>query len=289
MFNTSHLFPDLDQLKKELEKDIKDEAISGLIGARRESTEPSKADYSVGKNQELICFNSVLELIPVMKEYQEFAHKYKSAFFKKIWETKVEELKYMDLSVDNFKVLLWKPVITECSNLLEKIKSKQIKLKEVDLLLSSCNEDEENNLFQQLTKLNKALELSQNCAGAQTSLSNNPDYEISQEMQESMDCLQQFQDQRQLVKTATIVLKVKEKLGIKADFHSFRDIAESMNDDMLNNTLDYITRFSNEVTFLKGEGNRKVSLCTLLLKFHDCFKIVEWIKQTKGKVVINSI
>ena len=289
MFNTSHFFPDLDQLKNELENDIKEKSISSLISARRESTEPNKADYYVGKNQELICFNLVLELIPVMKEYQEFAHKYRSTFFLKIWETKVKEVNDMDLSVDNFKVIFWKPVVRECSNLLEKIKSKQIKLKEVVLLISSCNEDDDNNFFLQLTKLNKALDLSQNCAGAQTSLSNNPHYEISQEMQESMDCLQQFQDQRHLVKTATIVLKVKEKLGIEANFRSFQDIAETMNDEILNNTLDYIPRFSNEVTFLKGEENRKLSLYTLLQKFHDCFKIVEWIKQTEGNAVINSI
>ena len=241
------------------------------------SSKPICSLCSVNEDSTAIEFKCFLQARPlhirrVPLFYSLFSGNHHSDLFQKIWKSKLDEVlrTKVKLTFEEVATKVWDPVFEECSELVDSVRGRTLKLKKVD------------SYFLQL----KVGSVSQNLKDLYTAVEacRNKTEENSGWIQRSVDLMEQYWALCKQVKAANIVLELRDKLKLAGDFEIFQDVASRVNTSMMDAPLESIGRktLKDAKSFLdKATEEEKKLEC--LEQFTACLSIVEWMrKETKG-------
>ena len=218
-----------------------------------------------------VFFKSGHEILPIIDKFYILYSKFPNQFFLYFLKQSLNTITSPNLA--NFVGDIWDPVYSQCAVLVESIKNKDIKLKEVHKVYEYIKK--KNDIQFQLHGLYSALEKCQN----RTPSSIAPPWII--DSISHMDCYLSLCRQSDAAK---LILELKSKLSLIGDFSLVEGVEKqvtSASDEPLS-SIDK-TLVDSALSFLKElSSNPEKYEC--VLAFSKCSDIVEWIKkETEGR------
>lgn len=218
-----------------------------------------------------MCFEAARPLEPILNSYHILFSVHRSEIFVQLWKSKLREISKSKttLSLCNIESEIWNPVFTKSCELVDSIKSRNIKLQDVDQYFGRLQRD---YAYENLLSLYKALEA---CMHRPT--------DTGQWVRAAVDCMQQYWSLCEKVEAAKIVLELKESLKLTGDFRTIENVACEVTSSMKDDPLESIDqRLIDAKSFLEKFTSDRNKLNSLK-GFAACMKIVEWMREeTKG-------
>lgn len=217
-------------------------------------------------------FQLAQPLESILEHYYYLSSVHYSDFFQIIWSSKLREISKMKstLTIADVGTRIWKPVFSDCSDLIKKVSSKSIKLKEVDYYFRQAQAD---HIYDNLLNLFTAIEA---CNG------NTPDSFVW--IRQAVHLIKQYWSLCKQAEAASTLLELKDSLKLTGNFDVIESVANKVTTSMADASLDSIDhhRFVEAKSFLEQFTKDKEKLECLQV-FATCVNIVEWIrKETKG-------
>ena len=219
------------------------------------------------------CFQIAKPLQSILKDYRMLSFHHSSDIFTQIWTSVINNVSKAKVTMTFAEVVIriWDPVFKQCCELLELVKSKNIKMRYVDEYFKQFYVDMNTQLvYDNLYSLHSGIEA---CLGR-----GRP---VSAWIRDSVDLMEQYWILCEQAKAASVVLDLKESLNLTGNFDIIEDVASKVAESMKDVTLGRIDGKVIKVTsFLKQITGKKLEC---LQTFSMCKNIVEWIrKETNG-------
>lgn len=218
-----------------------------------------------------VCFQLAQPLLSILNSYHFLSQVHHNALFQGIWSSKLKVIAKakLTLSIPDLVTKIWNPVFEECCQLLDSVKSRSIKLKDVDRYF---RELEGGYMQHHLINLLKAIE---KCHGwTENSLA---------WVHGAMSHIKHYWSLCEQAEAACSVLGLRDTLKLTGDFKIIENVASKVTTTMKESSLNSIDeRFIEAKSFLEEFIMDKTKL-ECLKKFAACVNLVEWIgKETKG-------
>lgn len=221
------------------------------------------------------CFEDAAPLRVILTHHHFLFEKRYSDLFQQIWKSKLDAAMHAKFSVAlNFEDVItriWKPVFSNCCQLVDNVRSRSITLKEVDLYFLKI---EVTEVCRHLRNLYIAVEL---CRDKKA--------EEFEWIQGSVDLMKQYWDLCKQAKAAKIVLNLKNDLKLTGDFEIIENVASTVEKSMMDASLESISKsnIKEAKSFLDNFNTEDKKKLECLEQFAACLNIVEWMrKETKG-------
>lgn len=246
----------LPELMDALKKDHDAEPISLCFGDPQESGGAMFA-----------CFKSAEPLEHILNKFNFLNHEYQNAFFRSIWKDRRSKVDF-EITIQDVVTKLWDPVFEECSKIIDDVRTRNMKLKDVDHYFGSISEP--RLIKSELQKLYKGVEACNSRKATEYGW-----------IEEAVSRIKQYWSLRDQAKAAETVLKLKNRLALTGNFTVIENVAQTkLMEDKKLNAID--EKLIQAKTFLEKFTQDKQKL-DCLKKFADCLDVVEWIrKETKG-------
>jgi len=243
------------------------------VRVNHESEHIGKLCQVKGNNISYVFFKSAHEIQPIIDKFHILYNKYQNQFFLHFLKQTLKAS--ASLSLATFVADVWDSVYSQCLSLVETIKHKKIKLKDVPKVFEYLRKKEDMPM--QLHKLHSALEECQNRLSSPL-----PPQWINDSIVH-MNCYLSLCKQSQ---AATLILELKGKLGLTGDFSLVEGVAKQVASSTCDEPLSSIDKslVDSALSFfgeLSLSSNSEKYDC--ILAFTKCNAIVQWIqKETKG-------
>lgn len=213
------------------------------------------------------CFQAAQPLEPILDRYSILFHTYQSELFMQFWKSKLREIykSKTELTFSEVVTKIWNPVFSECCQLVESVKFKSIKLRDVDNYFRPLKD---NFVYEYLLNLHKALEA---CHGKST--------DLGQWVRSAVNHMEQYWSLCEQAEAASIVLELKSSLALTGDFKTIEDVAGKVTLSMQEAPLESIDeKLISAKSFLETFTSDKRKL-DCLKGFAACMNVVEWIRK----------
>lgn len=247
----------LSDLMDEIRKDFSTTSIGSLCSIG------SHPDCDI----KFMCFKEADPLRSILNYHYILSIKHHSDLFQQIWKVKLSEVK-ISLTFEDIVTEVWNPVFSECCQLVDSIRKKSIKLKNVDFYFRDLKV---GSVPDHLRSLYVAVEACRNKVASEFDW-----------IQVSADLMEQYWALSKQVEAANIVLDLKKKLKLTGNFEIIEEVASRVDTTMMDASLGSIGRknLKEAKSFLDKLTEEKKEC---LKQFAACLSIVEWIrKETKG-------
>ena len=241
------------------------------ISANHEVEQIGELCQIKGKRIVPVFFKSGLEILPIIDNFHILYSKCPNQFFLYFLKQSLKTITSPTLAT--FVGDIWDPVYSQCSVLIESIKNKDIKLKDVHKVYEYIRKKDDIQF--QLHRLYSALE---RCQMRKPS---------SIAPQWINDCISHIDCYLSLCRqsdAAKLILELKSKLGLMGDFSLVEGVEKQVTSSASDEPLSSIdkTLVDSALSFLKElSSNPEKYEC--ILAFSKCSDIVEWIqKETEG-------
>ena len=230
-----------------------------------------KIDLSLSRPFMLHYFQLAQPLESILTMYHILSIRYPSDLFARIWKSVLKSVAKAKMAITFAEVVtrIWDPVFQQCCILLESVRSRTMKLRDVD------------QYFKQYEKNPKLIcdHLLSLHSGIEACLNHGP--VVSAWINSSVDFMVHYWILCEQAEAAKVVLHLKEILNITGDFDIVENVASKVTESMTDATLDKIDKkFIKATSFLKQISGKKLDC---LQKFAQCESIIEWIrKETNG-------
>ena len=218
-------------------------------------------------------FKKAEPLEDILSDFNSLCMQFHSDLFQQIWKSKRKDIMNAKISLTFSDVVknLWNPVFTECCQLIDSVKTRSIKLGDVDYHFRHMQE--EGSVCEHLRNLHKAVEVCRH---------GRPPGQTDW-IQTSVNLMEQYWSVREQGKAANIVLKLKERLQLTGNFEIIEYVANQVTTSMKDEPLEKIDlKLIQARSFLEQFTSEQMKL-DCLEKFAECLNIVGWIrKETKG-------
>ncbi len=172
-------------------------------------------------------FQSAAPLDPIKVKYDFLARHYQNDLFHRIWEhTSMAAAKVTELTIQDIVTRIWKPAFEECCRILESLKGRTMKLREVDNRFKRY--DDPGKIKSHLENLYKGIEL---CFGRSQPSASTPGW-----IRSAVESMQQYWTLSRYAKAAQTILELRKRLELTGEFSIMETIATQVrnwfNDDL---------------------------------------------------------
>ena len=218
------------------------------------------------------CFKSAIPLEPMLANYYFLSEKCQSDIFFTVLSSKLRKAR-STVKIADFVTAVWEPVFKECCHLVDNIRSRDIKLKDVDHYFHHI---ERNDLFHHLSNFCKAVELCHNKEPGSNFW-----------IRDAVEQMKLYWSLRDQATAARTVLDLKESLELKGDFSIVENVARMVTGAMKETASlkDINEEICETKSFLEQFCMRERLGC--LQTFSKCLNLVKWIREeTKGMLLL---
>ncbi len=200
--------------------------------------------------------------------FRKFPNKFSFFFLKSALENSTS------LSLQNFVVLIWNPVYSECELLINSLKDKSIKLEEVRKIYEKYINHNEN-VTEQLYLLHSALELCEE---------RNPSSMPPAWIKDTVDHMNNYLSLCKQSSAVRLILELRDRLNLTGDFTVVEDVVNQIASSTRGQSLSAIHYTMVAAVSFFGELLSDPRKCNCIEAYLECYSIIQWIhNETKGK------
>jgi hypothetical protein len=229
---------------------------------------------SMESSLQFLCFEAAKPLESILANFYLLSETHQNSLFKQLWTSvlKTEAKAKLPLTFTDVVTRIWIPVMEGCCWLIESVKTRKIKLKDVDFYFRHCDGDVCEHLHHLYFGIEK-------CYGREPG--------SCEWIRISVNLMQQYWDLCGQAEAANIILDLKESMNLTGNFLIIENVARQVTLSMKESSLDQVDgRLIGAKSFLEQMTRDSLKL-DCLRQFEKCLSIVEWIrKQTKGNLFL---
>ncbi len=167
-----------------------------------------------------MSLKSALPLDEIMVKF-DIMKSTQSSLFTEIWQrhmknaaASVKRKERVELTIKDIKTVIWEPAFSECKHLLDSLRDRSIKLREVDYYFKSIQQDMSWQLKSVYNGVNKCI---------------NPNFtQSSLWIDDVVQHMQEYWSLLTLSKAASVVITLKEKLCLTGDFKAIETLVNQV-------------------------------------------------------------
>lgn len=200
MCNNVYIIQGLTELIKEIQAEYGEESIKNLCKQH-------------GSTFDLVPLQSASSILETAQKFDIMHRVHSTDLFNNIWKDHLFTIRNSYFVIEDIKSKIWEPTFSKCSNLLNSVCDKSIKLTDIDHYMKPLDE----NRAMQLKRLHSGI-----CECVEDSRTVNSSPQLIDEAVHLMEEYLSFKDLAQAAKT---VIMLKEILNLTGDFTLIEKIA----------------------------------------------------------------
>lgn len=214
-------------------------------------------------------FKAALPIKEILLAFYNLSIQYPSELFQRIWKSNLKAVanEKQVLTFENVVAKIWKPVFSECCQLIDHVKGFTLTLADVNQHFRRL--DDRQNHLELLFKATEA------CHGRRVM--------STAWIRKALDRMQLYWNLCEQADAAKIVMELKDSLKLEGNFDVIKSVAGTFTASMDQQTLSDIDQKLIEMSSFLEHFTRNKKKLECLKSFADCLDIVEWIrKESKG-------
>ncbi len=244
------------------------EAIEEIKEDHRSKPVNTLCSIDSSTNRKHLPFLPIEPLQAILKCFSYLNDLWQSDLFRNIWRSKLSKAEAVVTFADVISKI-WVPVFDTCCQLIDDVKTLNIKLKDVDHYFGRVGR-EQGSIHHNLRNLSTAIAA---CRGA---VADNFDW-----INIFVDRIMLYWSLHEQANAAATILKLKESLKLIGDFEIIESLARSSALSIAESSLKDINQKLETVSFLRRLTSDEQKL-ECLQKFAACSNIVEWMQDFAG-------